>query len=92
MTHEEVENLRQAMLTVIVNLSGHDLRNVVCMDDCYYCPECLQEGCRTRDISWGKDAPLACEAAWIKTAENMMTGTERPEELVELRKRLEAAE
>lgn len=73
MTHEEVENLRRAMLTVIANLSEHDLRNVACMEDCYYCPECLQEVCRTRDISRDGDMRV-CESAWIQTAEKLVTG------------------
>lgn len=69
MTHEEVENLRQAMLTVIVNLSGHDLRNMAILEDCYSCPECMKEVCPTRDTSWDEDGELSCELAWIRAAD-----------------------
>ena len=88
MTYGEVENLRQAMLTVIANLSGHDLRNMAILEDCYSCPECMKEVCPTRDTSWDEDGELSCELAWIRAADKLMTGAERPEELVELRKRL----
>ena len=74
MTYGEVENLRQAMLTVIANLSGHDLRNMAILEDCYSCPECMKEVCPTRDTSWDEDGELSCELAWIKTAEKLVTG------------------
>ena len=74
MTHTEVENLKQAMLTVIANLSEHDLRNIACIEDCYYCSECLKEVCPTRDMSWDEDGELSCELAWIRAAEKLRKG------------------
>ena len=72
MTHGEVENLRRAMLTVIANLSEHDIRNLSIIEDCAYCPECMKEVCPTKDISHYSDSELSCEIAWIKAADKLI--------------------
>lgn len=71
MTHDEVENLRQAMLTVITNLPEHDLRNMAIIEDCSYCPECMREVCSTMNASQDEDSALTCELTWIRAAEKM---------------------
>lgn len=72
MTHGEVELLRDSMLTVIANLSTHDIRNLSIIEDCTYCPECMKEVCPTKNISYYDDSELSCEHAWVRAAQKMV--------------------
>ena len=45
MTYGEVENLRQAMLTVTAWLLENDLLNAAILEDCSCCPEYMKEKC-----------------------------------------------
>ena len=72
MTHEEVELLRDSMLTVIANLSKHEVRNLAIIEDCAYCPDCMEEACPTKGEVFRSNSGLTCELAWIGAAQKMV--------------------